>query len=224
MAKKKKTQNPKEGLKKHTAEMYDKTLSEMRERGASEEEIKLVEDAKKDALAAYDYVPETTKKQPYIKPEVKFFHTSKTPINIYSTLGRQVTELNKDFTPLFKNLFILRIGELPVYLVRFYYDRSSDKTICLSVMEQSDFSPEQYFSDNKKFKTLTVEYLSVVGETLRVDTYEGIKVKTVKNGERSYLSGDKPIETFIELKYKKKNVRTASKEKRTLSETEVKDS
>lgn len=224
MAKKKKTQNPKEGLKKHTAEMYDKTLSEMRERGASEKEIKLVEDAKKDALAAYDYVPEANK-QPYIKPDVKVLEiTAKTPTNIYSAIGRQVTELNKDFTPLFKNLFILRIGELPVYLVRFYYDRSIDKTICLSVMEQSDFSPEQYFSDNKKFKTLTVEYLSVVGKILRVDTYEGIRVKVVKNGERSYLSGDKPIETFIELKYKKKNVRTASKEKRTLSETEVKDS
>lgn len=217
MAKKKYTSSVKSNLRENTREMYENTLREMKDRGASEADIKLVEQARDEALAAYDYVPTEEDKE------------LKTPIadsGYKGFLNRilSVGYLRENFEPLLDNLFLVHVGELPIFVVKAYGTNYDEKVLRLTAFETAGFSPEVYFSENKKFDSIKVEFLNPVGAVIRTETFEKVKVVKVEGRWLSYYSNGAPVETYINFKYKRHNVCTTSKEERTVSETKVEDS
>ena len=82
-----------------TIKMYDTTIEEMKERGASEADIYLVEQAKEDAIKAYmEPLPEVQKAEEYATKKLvdnEFFNGT-----------------------LLSNMFFVTIGEVPTHLIR----------------------------------------------------------------------------------------------------------
>ena len=171
-------------IKENTAEMYDRTITEMKKRGCSENDIKAVEDAKKETIAAYDNPP-----CEYIK------HFTNNAIN-------EIYPWPKDFSPLFSNLFMVRIGDVPVHLNRLLAINHDEKTLTLSSYETEKFSPLNYFLKNKKFDKLEVEYFNPQGEKVRIDTFSHIKVEKTFSGYLSYIHDDL-LMTEITFKFSK---------------------
>jgi hypothetical protein len=193
----------------------------MRERGASNEDISLVEQAKEEAIAAYDYVPTDLPNKPTLEKTGEEIRAnlpqSSNVVNISQLFN--VTEVE----PLIDNLFIVRIGELPINQCSFVFNDIRRKTITIGTFESVGFSPEVYFTKNRKFKKIVLDYLSPHGDVIRTDEFTELKVKEINVGGLRYSSNGSPVSTNIVLKYKKHNVSTTSKEERNLSETKVED-
>lgn len=201
---KKKTSNV-DTLKENTIKMYDKTIAEMKERGVSEKEIAIVEKAKADAIASYDYVPTKEEVESAAKGIVaKNFPIDKTS-TIYNVLG-----IEKNIEPLMDNLFIVHIGNLPIYLCQSVYDNSEKKTIGLSAIESIHFSPKTYFQTHRKFENMEIEYINALGKTIRVDRYNKVKVKRIENAYLSYESAGRPVTSYITFEYKTMHVSTTN--------------
>ncbi len=172
-----------ETIKDNTIKMYDNTIEEMKKRGATEDEIALVEHAKEQAIIAYDNQPS---------------EDNKCPIN---TMITEIYPWAKDFSPLLSNLFIVRIGDVPIHLNRLLVVNHDEKTLTLSSCETEDFSPLNYFLKNKKFDKLEVEYLNPQGKKVRTDTFKSLKAKKFFSSYLSYTH-DNPLITEITFQYK----------------------
>ena len=194
-------------LKENTIKMYDKTIAEMKEHGVSEEEIAIVEKAKNDAIASYDYVPTKEEKE----PKKSHIESRQFPLNnfcnIYSALG---INIEKNINPLMDNLFIVHIGNLPIYLCQSFYDDLENKTFVINVIESVSFSPKTYFQTNKKFKNVEIEFIDVTGKTIRVDRYDKVKVKKINSSALSYNSDGLPVTSYITFEYKTMHVSTTN--------------
>ena len=173
-------------LKEQTALMYDNTIKEMKERECSPIDIKLVEEAKQDALDAYDRKPLKID-NPYITKE-----------EVYDLLNSNYNPSR----PMLSNMFLVHVGDAPVYLVKSVYVNVIDKKVSVCFLETKDFSPLKYFTSHKYFEGAKIEYLEKDGTTIRVDELRKLKVKDIHYGGLSY-DNDKPIDTYITFKYKK---------------------
>lgn len=166
-----------------TIKMYDTTIEEMKERGASEADIYLVEQAKEDAIKAYmEPLPEVQKTEEYTTKKLvdnEFFNGT-----------------------LLSNMFFVTIGEVPTHLIREIWINQDKKFAHLTVYEDEKFSACKYFSDNRKFRKLFIEYIKNENVRVRVDVLEGLKVCSMSTTSLNYESSE-PIKTYITFKYKK---------------------
>ena len=190
-------------LKEQTKEMYDNTIAEMEKRGASQQEIEIVKKAKEQTMASYD---EDNNVIPFNAISAKTA-TILTPPR-YGTLYDVFSSI-QNIEPLRNNLFIVHIGEMPIYVCKSVYYNSKRKEINIAAIECREFSSNDYFEQNKKFKELRIEYLDAVGKTVKNEIFSKIKVKAVQTGCLSYEDNGRPIEVYITLTYKNKNVSTA---------------
>lgn len=173
-----------DGIKENTIKMYDNTIEEMKKMGANESEIEIVEKAKASAIAAYDQEPISDGNDYVVKHEVDY---------------RLIP--NFETNPIMANLFLLHFENIPEYLVKSIYV-GENGLISICFMESEEFSAVKYFTDNKKFDKLEIEYLNAVGKTIRTDKVKKLKVKKIHYGALSYESNS-PIETYITFKYGK---------------------
>lgn len=173
-------------LKEQTRLMYEKTIDEMRKRGATDDKLEVVERAKNDAMKAYDLEKNNEEN------ELQNF------VTIYDALegGR------KTFAPLMRNLFIVHLGNVPIYLVRSFYFSVNENEVSVSFYETAEFSPIKYFTENRKFNKIELEFIAQTGETMRVDRFEKVSVKKIMPDGLTYESGE-PMGVYIKFKYKK---------------------
>ena len=169
-------------LKDYTTEMYNNTIEEMKKRGATQEELDVVERAKASSIDAYN--EDMPKKS-------ENCGTIKILLN---------PELN--FVPLMSNLFIVKVGEVPVNMVRYLSIDDNKKIAKLSVFETKEFSPFKYFSENRKHNGIVLEHLDMAGNTIRVDKIYRVKAKSLLGGAVCY-DNSYPLYTEITFKYKK---------------------
>ena len=178
-------------IKENTIKMYDQTIEEMKKRGASEVDIKIVESAKADAVAAYD------KPANVDSNAVKYEYITKEYVD--SQLGRGPID-EPSFMP--SNLFIVEIGDLPSYFHKSVSFDHKKNEIYLETHESTELSPYFYFKKNKKFGKLVISYLDRTGAVVRTDTFYKVKVKNIHTDGLSY-DYDGFIATYVTLKYKK---------------------
>ena len=178
-----------DNIKHSTEEMYNHTIAEMVKRGCPESDIKAVEEAKANALAAYDR-EDDEHELPYA--------TKSEALDLLNTIGC----VPADTTPLMSNLFVVHIGEAPIYQVRSFFFSPKEKEFSIGFYEAKEFSAIKYFIDNKKFDNVYVEFLSSSGETLRIDRFDSVSVKMIIPDGLSYES-DRLVGSYIKFKYKK---------------------
>lgn len=178
-------------LKENTIKMYDNTIDEMEKRGASKEEIDIVKSAKEEAIAAYDYVDE----KPHDENE-------KLPHNCIMDMVNRTIGGFYNFVPLMSNMFIIKMGDIPIYLFQSVSVDLGRKEIDVSIFETPTFSPCKYFSEHKEFGEMKIEFLDNVGAIQRIDLFEGLKVKAVHLDSLHYES-DHALTAQIMFKYKK---------------------
>lgn len=178
-----------ENLRNNTEKMYDNTLEEMKKRGASEEEIEIVRLAKESAISAYDREEEEVAEEYATKYKMS---------EAIDNIGR----IPSFITPLMSNLFIVHIGNVPIYQIRSFYFSPDDKSFSIGFNETKEFSVLNYFTENKKFDGVTLEFLTQLGETIRRDTFKSVSVsKTMVDG-LTYEAG-RPFGLYIKFNYKK---------------------
>lgn len=186
-------------LKEQTKVMYDNTIAEMEKRGASQQDIEIVKQAKEQTIASYD---EDNNVIPFNAISAKTAPILTPPR--YGTLYDVFNSI-RNIEPLHNNLFIVHIGEMPIYVCKSVYCNSKRKEINLTAIECREFSSNDYFEQNKKFKELRIEYLDATGKTVKNEIFSKIKVKAVQAGCLSYEDNGRPIEVYITLTYKNKN-------------------
>ena len=171
-------------LKENTLKMYSRTIEEMSRRGATEEEIKIVEDARDETLAAYDDV-----------------QTDENAIKRTHVFTPLIARIKQDFPIILSNMFIVKLGKIASYLCQALYLDVQKKFITVRMYETVDFSPYRYFTENKKFEQMTIEYIYSTGVVQRHDEVRKLKVKEIHMAPLSYRS-EKAWTTEITFKYK----------------------
>ena len=174
-------------IKDNTEKMYDHTIEEMRNKGCSESDIKAVEEAKASALAAYD-MNEEERKSPYV--------AKNNILDLLNNIGCV------PMTPLMSNLFIVRIGDVPINQVRSFHFSPDEKDFSIGFYETREFSVIEYFLKNKKFGEVSIEYLTQNGETIRTDVFKSASVDKIMVDGLSY-NADSPFGMYIKFNYKK---------------------
>lgn len=175
-----------ENLKNNTELMYNNTIEEMRARGEDEEKIAVVEEAKRSAMAAYD----------------EELYEDEEPYATKEDISDSLRNMASNSTPLMANLFIVHIGDVPIYQIRSFYFSPKEKEFSIGFYETKEFASIKYFIENKKFDNVSVEFLSPLGETLRIDRFDSVSVKLIMPDGLSYET-DRPIGSYIKFKYKK---------------------
>lgn len=176
-------------IKVNTEKMYDHTIEEMVKRGCPESDIKAVEEAKANALAAYDMEEEECESPCATKSDVS---------DLLNTIGR----VHENTTPLMSNLFIVRIGDVPIYQVRSFHFSPDEKDFSVGFYETREFSVIEYFLKNKKFGEVSIEYLTQNGETIRTDVFKSASVDKIMVDGLAYET-DRPFGMYIKFNYKK---------------------
>ena len=189
-----------------TIKMYENTIKQMEERGCSEMEILAVREAmasfiasvKFEEMAAYDKPKEQVTKQPP-----------------YESIMLKLPN------PLKTNMFIVTIGDIPVWYPHYVGYDFDKKEFHVAFYETEDFSPFNYLNKKGKFNEVTIEFLDPIGRIIRVETFSKVKVKRLGLNGLTYKSDD-ILSSYATFKYKKHGI-TTCKEKRNISETEVED-
>lgn len=188
-----------------TIEMYEKTIKEMTERGASEQEINMV----KDAMESYKVAVEREESASYSKAKTKNIKIN------------DAESLNAVFTPLKTNLFLFVVGHTPLYLPRNVAVNFEGKEIMVTFYESEQFSPFDYLNKNKRFEKVELAFLDESKKIIRVEKFSKVKVKNVHRDAVDY-SSDSVLNTYATFKFRKYGVTTCKKEW-NISEAEVKD-
>ena len=168
--------------------MYDHTIEEMIKRGATKEEIDIVEKAKADAIAAYDVVPEEEEKA----CERKF---------CAAELGKNAINGMYGLVPILSNMFVVKMDNLPIYLFQSLYIDVNKKTVMVRMYETKEFSPYKHFSSHKKFDGMVIEHLNPQGVVERRDEIKGLKVSEISIEPLTY-SSEEAWTSHITFKYK----------------------
>ena len=171
-------------LKENTIKMYDNTIEEMIKRGAPQSDIEVVERAKAESIAAYDYKV-----------------CDKKSGTIVLNNGAQQYQ-NESFLPLMTNSFLVWMGDVPVYYFRSVFFDLGKKNITFSLYETPTFSPIKYFSEHRKFDKVKIEFINNIGETQRTDCFMGLKLKSCHIDGLCYES-ERPLTSEISFSYRK---------------------
>ena len=177
-----------QNIKENTIAMYDHTIEEMIKRGATKEEIDIVEKAKADAIAAYDVVPEEEEKA----CERKF---------CAAELGKNAINGMYGLVPILSNMFVVKMDNLPIYLFQSLYIDVNKKTVMVRMYETKEFSPYKHFSSHKKFDGMVIEHLNPQGVVERRDEIKGLKVSEISIEPLTY-SSEEAWTSHITFKYK----------------------
>lgn len=197
----------KDKLKESTMKMYENTINQMVERGASEEDINIVKEARDRYLEAVDAEERGVKNW---KWEFMFIDGAKK--NSYRMVEAE---------PLKRNMFILRLGDIEPWCVKDTNIYRAENLFYVTFREFREFSPYDYLHKNRSFDKCTIELLDSCGETIRVETIKGVEVEYIERSELDY-ENDATIETHATFKFSEYECTTNQKE-RTVSETEVED-
>lgn len=186
-----------EGIKDNTIKMYDNTIKEMEERGAPEDEISVVRAARKAAIESYEV--EAGENEEVFKPKEGVDKKQVNTWEVRYNFERGVYNLK----PIPKNMFLIHIGELPLYLFKTIWFNYEEKSLTICMYETTDFSAYDYFSKNKYVDELVLEFLDAKGgETVRKDRFKKLKVKKISTDSLSYSSNNEFLQTYITFKYK----------------------
>ncbi len=199
-----------------TIKTYENTIRQMEERGCSEREILPVKDALANFIASVKV--EETMALAYDEPKEQV--TKQLP---YEMTGESVRlrSPNGSVNPLKTNMFIVTIGDIPVYYPHYVGYDFDKKEFHVAFYETEDFSPFNYLNKKGKFNEVTIEFLDPTGRIIRVETFSKVKVKRLGLNGLTYKSDD-ILSSYATFKYKKHGI-TTCKEKRNISETEVED-
>ena len=176
------------GIKEATRKMYEKTLSEMREKGADNKTIEDVEKLKNSLDDRYndpwDGVPRTNEEREKC------------------TTSDFICGMPFGIDPLKSNLFTVEIGNVPYYLVNGLDIDFGENELTLSVYETTEFSPLNYFSYNKTFNCMAIDFYNRNGSLLRRDRVFGLVFKRFEPLSFSY-GDERPFSTSIIFKFEK---------------------
>ena len=186
-----------DGIKYNTVKMYDNTIKEMEERGAPEDEISVVRAARKAAIESYEV--DADKNEEVFKPKEGVFMKQVNTCEVRYNFERGLYNLK----PIPRNMFLVHIGDLPLYLFKTIWFNYEEKTLTVCMYETTDFSAYGYFSKNKKVDKLVLEFLDANGgETVRKDVFKRLKVEKLSTDCLSYSSSNEFLQTYITFKFK----------------------
>ena len=175
-------------IKENTRKMYEKTLNEMREKGADDKTIEDVEKLKNSLDDRYndpwDGVPRTNEERERC------------------SASDFICGVPFGIDPLKSNLFVVELGSVPYYLVNWVDIDFGENELTLSVYETTEFSPLSYFSYNKTFSCMAIDFYNRNGNLLRRDRVFGLVFKKFESVSFSY-SDEKPFSTSITFKFDK---------------------
>ena len=175
-------------IKENTRKMYEKTLNEMREKGADDKTIEDVEKLKNSLDDRYndpwDGVPRTNEERERC------------------SASDFICGVPFGIDPLKSNLFVVELGSVPYYLVNWVDIDFGENELTLSVYETTEFSPLSYFSYNKTFSCMAIDFYNRNGNLLRRDRVFGLVFKKFESVSLSY-SDEKPFSTSITFKFDK---------------------
>jgi len=164
-------------IKESTRKMYEKTIEEMEEKGASAEAIEEVRKCMESLNAAY-------------QDDGDFIQT--------------MSCLNID--PIRTNLFILKLPGVPFEQVNHVDVDFEQRTIIVSVYETIKFSPLKYFSNksnkNYYYPAVSIEYYNTFGNYIRRDLFTDVIFDHFHPMSLSY-DDERPLSTTITFKFGK---------------------
>ena len=176
------------GIKETTRQMYEKTLSEMREKGVDKDTIETVEKLKNSLDDRYKDVWEGI---PRTNEERKECSASDF-----------ICGMPFGIDPLKSNLFVVELGSVPYYLVNGLDIDFKENELTVSVYETTEFSPLSYFTNNKTFHCMAIDFYNRNGNFLRRDRVFGLVFKNFESLSFSY-SDERPFSTSITFKFDK---------------------
>ena len=176
------------GIKETTRKMYEKTLTEMREKGADEKTIEDVEKLKNSLDERYndpwEGIPRTNEERERC------------------SASDFICGVPFGIDPLKSNLFVVELGSVPYYLVNGLDIDFKENELTISVYETTDFSPLSYFTNNKTYHCMAIDFYNRNGNFLRRDRVFGLVFKNFESLSFSY-SDERPFSTSITFKFDK---------------------
>lgn len=184
----------KKALKENTIKMYENTIKQMKENGGSQESIDAVKDAMNEYLSALKIEKKQEKLAKISQKNAK--KSEKTE------LYREICEGISHSDVMFSNLFVVEINGIPNYVPCYLSNDIKKREIVIRFRELQQFSAFNYLKENKRIGDIVVKFLTNVGDVIREDKYQSVKLKHFNMEPLSHLS-EEPLYTNAVFKYKK---------------------